>query len=245
MQLELELKDPALKGFKRRIIEHVRANPMESECDIVDVVLGLQEILNEYHMIIREKYEHDLAEKEVMVQAFYDLITIFKDLDWIQTSIENKETHSFLRSRDGINYVDDHFLHSVERIFIRFDWVRENVLSQLKTHCWEYKEKVHSELLMELAVAKREREELRLELQTEKKVSRLHAYEQFLKELDEFEKSIVEEKRSMFDPSIQLRLIEKIEERKNLINKKIRDEGFEKLLPRLKYLDDVMKMVYG
>jgi hypothetical protein len=245
MQLEFELKDPALKGFKRRIIEHVRANPMESECDIVDVVLGLQEILDEYHMIIREKYEHDLAEKEVMVQAFYDLISIFRDLDWIQTSIENKETHSFLRSRDGINYVDDHFLHAVERIFIRFDWVKDNVKRQLTTHCWEYKEKVHGDLLIEIAQLKKERDELRLELQTEKKVSRLHAYEQFLKELDEFEKSIIEEKRSMFDPLAQQRLSEKFEERRILINKKIRDEGFEKLLPRLKYLDDVMKMVYG
>lgn len=245
MQLELELKDPALKGFKRRIIEHVRANPMETECDIVDVVLGLQEILDQYHAIIRDKYEHDLAEKEVMVQAFYDLMRLFKDYDWIQSSIENHETHGVLRSRNDINYVDDNFLFAITSLFMKFEVIKVSVTTQLQTHCWEYKEKVHSELLIEKATAEMERNNALAQIGYERQVSRIHAYELFLSELDDLQESIRKENHDVFDILIQRKLTEKFNVIRNKIKYKMKNEGHEKLLGRLKYLNDIMEMVNG
>lgn len=72
-QTHIESKEP-LKGFKRRIIDHVRNNPMESECDLTDVVLGLEEILKEY----REAYLKTVspssqAESESQTDLWNDL----------------------------------------------------------------------------------------------------------------------------------------------------------------------------
>lgn len=84
-QAHIESKEP-LKGFKRRIIDHVRNNPMESECDLTDVVLGLEEILKEY----REAYLKTVsppsqAESESQDQLWHIALkhAAFVDFKWV------------------------------------------------------------------------------------------------------------------------------------------------------------------
>jgi predicted nuclease with TOPRIM domain len=72
-------------GYKRRIIELVRSNPFESECDVCDTVLGVKAILEEMLSAVKEENKRLLGTIKLGIDVYSD------DVKDLRSQIEKLE----------------------------------------------------------------------------------------------------------------------------------------------------------